>query len=96
LQIEYEEREPLGGRMRRDVSETVQLTTSYRYASPRARDEAVIAALGQLGESSVHYEITLGSVLTVNVALQLFADHDFTLFELLARDSIESRVVITA
>jgi hypothetical protein len=73
------------------VTEVVRLRTSYRYASVRARDQAVAAALGVLSASStMRCEFTLGAVVTVDVAIPLFSDHDYAVFAMLERGSIAS------
>lgn len=71
------------------MTETVHLRASYRYPSPDARDAALIAALGAIeGGTDLRYSFSLGAVVTVDVDVALFAEHDYSVFELLARGSV--------
>jgi len=70
------------------MTETVHLRASYRYASDDARDAALIGALGALEGTDLRCRFTLGATVTVDVDVPLFVDHDFSLFDLLARGAI--------
>ena len=73
------------------MTEVVRLRTSYRYASIRARDEAVCAALGVLSASSaMRCDFTLGTTVTVDVTIPLFGEPDYAVFAMLERGSIAS------
>jgi hypothetical protein len=75
-----------------DMTETVHLRASYRYASHDARDAAIVAALGAMEHGDLRYQLSLGAIVTVDVDVSLFGDHDYAVFDVLARGAIERSV----
>ena len=71
------------------MTETVHLRASYRYASPDARDAALVAALGAMESGDLRFSISLGAIVTVDVDVELFAEHDYAVFDLLAKNAVE-------
>ena len=77
------------------MTETVHLRARYRYASTDARDAALVAALGAMESGELRCQFTLGAIVTVDVDVPLFGDHDYLLFELLGRGSLASDLTRT-
>ena len=71
------------------MTETVHLRASYRYASATARDAALVAALGALEGNDLRFSFSLGAIVTVDVDVALFGDHDYAVFDVLAHGAIE-------
>lgn len=77
------------GAYSRSMTESVHLRAAYRYASSDARDAAIAKALGAMESGDLRFAFSLGAVVTVDVDVALFADHDYTVFDLLAHTAIE-------